>query len=99
MLILKEYKAVSILNNGVKKGCKFQSKRNIHIWINSSNNLKTNTDLANAINLTLEKYTFSETSKQSKVTPVCKKLGPWTKEAWRPVSLLPHVPKFFERII
>ena len=42
---------------------------------------------------------FSEELKRSEVILLYKKLDPLKKENYRPVSLLPHVSKIFERII
>ena len=55
--------------------------------------------LTNAINHTLQTNCFPDKLKQSEVMPVYEKLHPLEKEKYRPVSLLPHVSKFFERII
>ena len=55
--------------------------------------------LTNAINHTLQTNCFPDKLKQSEVIPVYKKLDPLEKENYRPVSLLPHVSKVFERII
>ena len=66
--------------------------------------LKKTTDvhlphLTNTINHTLQTNCFPDKLKQSEVIPVYKKLDPLEKENYRPVSLLPHVSKVFERII
>ena len=55
--------------------------------------------LTNAINHKLQANCFPDKLKQSEVIPVYKKLDPLEKENYRPVSLLPHVSKVFERII
>ena len=55
--------------------------------------------LMNAIKHTLQTNCFPDKLKQSEVIPVYKKLDPLEKENYRPVSLLPHVSKVFERII
>ena len=55
--------------------------------------------LTNAINHTLQTNCFPDKLKQSKIIPVYKNLDPLEKENYRPVSLLPHVSKVFERII
>ena len=52
-----------------------------------------------SINYSLRKNTFPEKLKYSKVIPLWKKLDPLKKENHRPVSILLHVSKFFERII
>ena len=49
-------------------------------------------------NLNVES-TFPEELEHSEVIPVYKKLDPLKKENYRPVSLLPHVSKVFEKII
>ena len=55
--------------------------------------------LTDAINYSLKESTFPEKLKHSEVIPVCKKPEPLKKENYRPVKLLPHVSKVFERII
>ena len=55
--------------------------------------------LTNTINHSLKGSTFPDELKQSEVIPVYKKLGPLQKENYRPVSLLPHISKVFERVI
>ena len=55
--------------------------------------------LTKAINHAISENTFPEQWKRSKVTPLYKKEDPLKKENYRPVSLLPHVSKVFERII
>ena len=52
--------------------------------------------LTNSINYSIQHSNFPQELKLSKVIPVYKKLQ---KENYRPVSLLPHVSKIFERII
>ena len=52
-----------------------------------------------SINYSLRKNIFPEGIKRSEVIPLYKKLDPLKKENYRPVSLLPHVSKVFERII
>ena len=47
----------------------------------------------------LQRNCFPDKLKQSKVIPVYKKLDSLEKENYRPVSLLPHVSKVFERTI
>ena len=56
-------------------------------------------NLTNVINHTLQTNCFPDKLKQSEVIPVYKKLDLLEKEDYRPVSLLPHVSKVFERII
>ena len=54
--------------------------------------------LTNTIN-SLKESTFPGELKKSEVIPVYKKLDPLQKENYRPVSLLPHISKVFERVI
>ena len=53
----------------------------------------------NTINNSLKESTFPDELKQSEVIPVYKKLDPLQKENYRPVSLLQHISKAFERVI
>ena len=55
--------------------------------------------LTKALNHAITENTFPEQLKKSEVTSSYKKEDPLTKENYRPVSLLPHVSKVFERII
>ena len=55
--------------------------------------------LTNTINNSLKESTFPDELKQSEVIPVYKKLDPLQKENYRPMSLLPHISKIFERVI
>ena len=55
--------------------------------------------LANAINQRLQTNCFLDKLKQLEVIPVYKKLDLLEKENYRPVNLLPHISKVFERII
>ena len=55
--------------------------------------------LTNTINNSLNESTFPDQLKQSEVVPVYKKLDPLQKDIYRPVSLLPHISKAFERVI
>ena len=50
--------------------------------------------LTNTINHSLKESTFPD-----KLKAVYKKLDPLQKQNYRPVSLLPHISKVFERII
>ena len=52
-----------------------------------------------AINFSLRENIFPEELRHSEVIPLYKKLDPLNKENYRPVSLLSHVSKVFERII
>ena len=55
--------------------------------------------LTKAINHAITENTFPEQLKKSEVIPLHKKEDLLKKENYRPVSLLPHVSKVFERII
>ena len=55
--------------------------------------------LTNTINHSLKEFTFPDELKQSKVIPVYKKLDPLQRDNSRPVTLLPHISKVFERVI
>ena len=55
--------------------------------------------LTKAINHVITENSFPEQLKKSEVIPLHKKEDPLKKENYRPVSLLPHVSKVFERII
>ena len=55
--------------------------------------------LTNSINYSIQHSSFPQELKLSEVIPVYKKLNPLQKENYRPLSLLPHVSKVFERII
>ena len=55
--------------------------------------------LTNSINNSIQHSSFPQELKLSEVIPVYKKLNLLQKENYRPVSLLPHVSKVFERII
>ena len=55
--------------------------------------------LTKAINHAITKNTFPKQLKKSEVIPLYKKEDPLKKENYGPVSLLPHVPKVFGRII
>ena len=55
--------------------------------------------LTKAVNHAITENIFSEQLKKSEVIPLHKKEDPLKKEIYRPVSLLPHVSKVFERII
>ena len=55
--------------------------------------------LTNTFNHSLKEPTFPVELKQSEVIPVYKKLDPLQKENHRPVSLLLHILKAFERVI
>ena len=51
------------------------------------------------MNYAIRHSSFPQELKLLDVIPVYKKLNPLQKENYRPVSLLPHVSKVFERII
>ena len=55
--------------------------------------------LINVINHALQPNCFRDKIKQSGVIPIYKKLDPLEKENYRPISLLPHVSKVFDRVI
>ena len=55
--------------------------------------------LTNTINNSLKESIFPDELKQSEVIPVYKKLDPLQKENYRPVKLLLHISKVFERVI
>ena len=55
--------------------------------------------LTNSIKYSIQHSSFPQELKLSEVIPVYKKLNPLQKENYRPVSLLPHISKVFERII
>ena len=55
--------------------------------------------LTNSINYSFQHNSFPQELKLSEVIPLYKTLDPSQKENYRPVSLLPHTFKVFERII
>ena len=55
--------------------------------------------LTKSINYTINEGKFPAELKHSEVIPLFKKEDPLKKENYRPVSLLPHLSKIFERII
>ena len=55
--------------------------------------------LTKAINLAITENIFPGQLKKSGVFPLYKKEDPLKKKNCRPVSLLPHISKIFERII
>ena len=55
--------------------------------------------LKNSVNHSLQTSAFPQKLKEAEVIPLYKKLDPLSKENYRPVSLLPHLSKVFERII
>ena len=55
--------------------------------------------ITNSINLSIEKDCFPGELKLAEVSPMFKKKDNLDKENYRPVSVLPHVPKVFERIM
>ena len=55
--------------------------------------------LTKTINNFLKESFIPDELKQSQVIPVYKKLDPLQKENYRPVSLLQHISKAFERVI
>ena len=78
-------------------------KKIVNIWVYCCYNIK-NFDvylvhLTNSVNHSLEPSVFPQKLKQAEVIPLYKNLDPLSKENYRPVSLLPHLSKVFERII
>ena len=63
--------------------------------------LKSTADihLSFSINLSMEKGCFPEELKLAEVSPIFKKKDDLDKENYRPVSVLPHVSKVFEKIM
>ena len=55
--------------------------------------------LTNSINYTTKNGEFPDKFKKTEVIPLYKKEDPLKKENYRPVSLLPHLSKVFERVI
>ena len=55
--------------------------------------------LTKAINLAITECEFPDKLKKSGVVPLYKKQDHLKKENYRPISLLPHVSKVFERIL
>ena len=55
--------------------------------------------ITNSINLPIEKGCFPEELKLAEVSPIFKRKDDLGKENYRPVSVLPHVSKVFERIM
>ena len=55
--------------------------------------------ITNSINLSIENGCFPEELKLAEVSPIFKKKDDLDKENYRPVSVLPHVSKVFERIM
>ena len=54
---------------------------------------------SNSINLCIKKDFFPEKLKLAEVSPIFKRKDDLEKQCHRPVSVLPHVSKVFERII
>ena len=85
-----------IMNLNVKKSSSSKAipaailKQSVHIYLPF---------LTNCINHSFVANKFPDELKLSEVIPLYKKLDPLKKENYRPVSLLPHVSKVFERII
>ena len=50
-----------------------------------------------AINLAITECEFPDKFKKSQVTPLYKKQDPLKKQNYRPISLIPHVSKVFDR--
>ena len=56
-------------------------------------------ELTSIINSEITKGTFPNELKINEVTPAFQKSDPLKKENYRPISVLPHVAKIFERIL
>ena len=50
-------------------------------------------------NLSLNKGEFPEILKIAKVTPIYKKVNPFEKDNYRPISILSNISKMYERIM
>ena len=73
-------------------------------WRYSCGNVKSTIDvhvtlLTKIINSSIRNGCFSAKLKAAEVTPIFKKNYDLDKENYRPVSVLPHVSKVFERIM
>ena len=55
--------------------------------------------ITNSINLSIKNGCFPEELKLAEVSPIFKKKDDLDKENYRPVGVLPHVSKVFERIV
>ena len=55
--------------------------------------------LTNSVNHSLQTNVFPQKLKQAQVILLYKKLDPLNKKNYRPVSLLPHLSKVYERIM
>ena len=55
--------------------------------------------LTDIINNSIRNGTFPDELKLAEATPICKKADPFDITNYRPVSLLSHVSKVYERII
>ena len=95
-LVSSEDVKKEIMNLNVKKSSSSKAipatilKQSVHIYLPF---------LTNCINHSFVANKFPDELKLSEVIPLYKKLDPLKKENYRPVSLLPHVSKVFERII
>ena len=95
-LVSSEDVKKEIMNLNVKKSLSSKAipatilKQSLHIYLPF---------LTNCINHSFITKKFPDELKLSEVIPLYKKLDPLKKENYRPVSLLPHVSKVFERII
>ena len=95
-LVSSEDVKKEIMNLNVKKSLSSKAipatilKQSLHIYLPF---------LTNCINHSFVTKKFPDELKLSEVIPLYKKLDPLKKENYRPVSLLPHVSKVFERII
>ena len=95
-LVSSEDVKKEIMNLNVKKSSSSKAipatilKQSVHIYLPY---------LTNCINHSFVTNKFPDELNLSEVIPLYKKLDPLKKENYRPVSLLPHVSKVFERII
>ena len=95
-LVSSEDVKKEIMNLNVKKSSLSKAipatilKQSVHIYLPF---------LTNCINHSFITNKFPDEIKLSEVIPLYKNLDPLKKENYRPVSLLPHVSKVFERII
>ena len=95
-LVSSEEVKKEIMNLNVKKSSSSKAipatilKQSVHIYLPF---------LTNCINHSFVANKFPDELKLSEVIPLYKKLDPLKKENYRPVSLLLHASKVFERII
>ena len=80
------------------------SKTTLGWWYLSVDILKSTLEIylpfiTNSINISIEKGCFLEELKLAEVNPIFKKKVDLNKENYRPVSVLLHVSKVFEKIM